>query len=182
MAELLKAFNLKRWIDDHRDRLRPPVGAEMVWRDSQFIVMIVGGPNARRDFHIDPSDEFFFQLEGHMVLEYIDGAGRRQRETIREGDVFLLPGGTPHSPQRPAGTVGLVVERVRGPQEPERYAWYCERCDAKLYELSRGEGDLLADLRKVSGEFNASETQRTCRACGYLQPVPTGPRIEAEAR
>jgi 3-hydroxyanthranilate 3,4-dioxygenase len=182
MVEPLKAFNLKRWIDEHRDLLRPPVGAEMVWKDSQFIVMIVGGPNARRDFHIDPSDEFFFQLEGDMVLEYIDGAGRRQRETLREGDVFLLPAETPHSPQRPAGTVGLVVERVREPREPERYAWYCERCDAKLYELSRGPGDLLADLRRVSSEFNASEAQRTCPACGYVQPVPTGPRIEADGR
>lgn len=181
MAEPLRAFNLKRWVDEHRALLRPPVGAEMVWKDSQFIVMIVGGPNARRDFHVDPSDEFFFQLEGDMVLEYIDRAGRRQRETIREGDVFLLPGETPHSPQRPAGTVGLVVERVRGPreQEAESYAWYCEGCDGKLYELSRGAEDLLADLKKVAAEFNASEALRTCRACGHVQPVPTGPRIEA---
>src|SRR5215510_2546949 len=76
MAQLLTAFNLKRWIDEHRDLLKPPVGAEMVWKDSQFIVMIIGGPNARRDFHVDPSDEFFYQLEGDMVLEYIDGAGK----------------------------------------------------------------------------------------------------------
>jgi 3-hydroxyanthranilate 3,4-dioxygenase len=181
MAESLKAFNFKRWIDEHRDRLKPPVGAEMVWTDSQFIVMVVGGPNARRDFHIDPSDEFFFQLEGDMVLEYIDQAGKRQREAIREGDVFLLPGNTPHSPQRPAGTVGLVVERVRGPEEEAReaYAWYCEGCDRRLYELSRRAGDLLADLKRVSAEFNASEALRTCRACGHVQPVPTGPRLAA---
>ena len=177
MAEPLKAFNLKRWIDDHRDLLKPPVGAEVIWKDSQFMVMLIGGPNARRDFHIDPRDEFFYQLEGDMVLEYIDEKGRRQLEKIREGDVFLLPANTPHSPQRPAHTVGLVVEPVRGSDEPESYAWYCERCDAKLYEMSRGEGDLLVDLRRVSEKFNASEALRTCKSCGYVQPVATGPRL-----
>jgi 3-hydroxyanthranilate 3,4-dioxygenase len=177
MAEPLEAFNLKRWIDEHRDLLKPPVGAEMIWKDSQFIIMIIGGPNARRDFHIDPGEEFFYQLEGDMVLEYIDGAGKRRRETIREGDVFLLPANTPHSPQRPANTVGLVVERVRRFDEPEGYTWYCERCDGKLYELARGEEDLLLDLRKVSERFNASESLRTCKAWGYVQPVPTGPRL-----
>ena len=177
MAEALKAFNLKRWIDEHRDLLKPPIGAEMIWKDSQFIVMIIGGPNARRDFHIDPSDEFFYQLEGDIVLEYISGEGKRQRETICQGDVFLLAANTPHSPQRPANSVGLVVERVRGSDEPEAYAWYCERCDEKLYELSRGESDLLEDLRNVNLQFNASDSLRTCKACGYVQPVPTGPRL-----
>ena len=66
---------------------------------------------------------------------------------------------------------------VRGPDEPESYAWYCERCDARLYELSRGEGDLLRDLERVAQRFNASEELRTCRACGYVQPVATGPRV-----
>ena len=177
MAEPLRAFNLQRWIDAHRHHLTPPIGAEMIWQDSQFIVMVIGGPNARRDFHIDPADEFFFQLEGEMTLEYIDGAGKRRRELIRAGDVFMLPAGTPHSPQRPANSVGLVVERVRAADEPESYAWYCERCDARLYELARGEGDLLEDLKKVAARFNASEELRTCSACGYVQPVPTGPRI-----
>src|SRR5438552_16863309 len=100
MAEALKAFNLKRWIDEHRDLLKPPVGAEMVWKDSQFIIMIIGGPNARRDFHIDPGDEFFYQLEDDMGLEYIDSEGKRHGETIRQGHVLLVPADTPHSPQR----------------------------------------------------------------------------------
>jgi len=177
MPETLSAFNLQRFIDEHRDLLRPPVGAERVWKDSQFLIMVVGGPNARRDFHIDPSDEFFYQLEGDVVLEYIDRAGKRQGATIRQGDVLLMPANTPHSPQRPAHTVGLVVERVRMPNEPERYAWYCERCDGKLYELSRGDGDLLLDLQRVSEAFNASDALRTCKGCGYVQPVPTGPRV-----
>ena len=178
MAEPLKPLNLRRWIEEHRDLLKPPIGAEVVWKDSQFMVMVIGGPNARRDFHIDPRDEFFYQLEGDMVLEYIDREGRRQRARIREGDVFLLPANTPHSPQRMANTVGLVVEPVRGPGEPESYAWYCERCDARLYELSRREGDILRDLERVAQRFNASEELRTCRACGYVQPVATGPRVQ----
>src|SRR6476620_11898414 len=106
MAESLTAFNLKRWIDEHRHLLKPPVGAEMIWKQSQFRVLIIGGPNARRDFHINPGDEFFYQLEGDLVLEYIDPGGKRQQETIREGDVFLLPARTPHSSQRTAKTVG----------------------------------------------------------------------------
>ncbi len=177
MAQTLRALNLKGWIEEHRHLLKPPVGAEMIWKDSEFMIMAIGGPNARRDFHIDPADEFFFQIEGDIVLEYIDREGKRQRETIREGDVFLLPANTPHSPQRPKGTVGLVVERVRRPHEPEGYAWYCERCDGKLYEMSRGEGDVLVDLRRVNEKFNATDSLRTCKGCGYVQPVATGPRL-----
>ena len=177
MAQTLKSFNLHRWIDENRDLLKPPVGAETIWKDSQFIIMIVGGPNARRDFHIDPGDEFFYQLSGNIALEYIDDEGKRRKETIREGDVFLLPAYVPHSPQRPAHSIGLVVERVRSPGEPESYAWYCERCNAKLYDLARKDTDLLLDLKKVSEQFNATETLRTCKACGYIQPVPTGPRL-----
>ena len=177
MAEPLAPFNLKRWIDEHRDLLKPPVGAERIWEESQFRVMVIGGPNARRDFHMNPGDEFFYQLEGDMVLEYIDGAGKRQRATIRAGDVFLLPAFTPHSPQRPANSVGLVVEHVRRRGEPEAYAWYCEQCDVKLYELSGRDDDILAELRKVAEEFNAKESLRTCKACGYVQPVAKGPRF-----
>src|SRR5437763_9957958 len=166
MAAPLSAFNLKRLIDDPRNLLRPPVGDEMIWKASQFMVMIIGGPNARRDFHINPGDEFFYQLEGNIVLEYIDGSGKRRGEAIREGDVLLLPARIPHSAQRPANSVGLVVERLREASEAESYAWHCERCDRKLYELTRGEADLLNDLRRVATEFNASEALRTCKACG----------------
>ncbi len=177
MAQTLRAFNLKSWIQEHRHLLKPPVGAEVIWKDSEFMIMAIGGPNARRDFHIDPADEFFFQIEGDIVLEYMDRDGKRQREPIRQGDVFLLPANVPHSPQRPAGTVGLVVERVRARHEPEGYAWYCERCDGKLYEISRSEGDVLADLRRVNEKFSTTESLRTCKQCGYVQPVPTGPRL-----
>ena len=171
MAEHLQAFNLKRWIDEHRDLLKPPIGAEMIWKDSQFIVMIIGGPNARRDFHMDPSDEFFYQLEGDMVLEYISAEGKRRRETIRQGDVFLLAANTPHSPQRPANTVGLVVERVRRIDEPESYAWYCERCVTLLYCSVYDTGNQgFSGFWRAEDEavrtFNSDPKLRTCPTCG----------------
>ena len=177
MANSVQAINLKRWISEHKDLLKPPIGAEVLWNDSEFMVMAIGGPNARRDFHVDPSDEFFYQLKGDIVLEFIDGTGKRRRETICEGDVLLLPANVPHSPQRPADSIGLVIERVRSPGEPESYAWYCEQCDAKLYELVRKDQDLLQELKMVSAEFNRREDLRTCKACGCIQPVPEGPRL-----
>ena len=177
MAEPLMAFNLQRWIDEHRELLKPPIGAQMIWQDSEFMIMIIGGPNARRDFHIDPADEFFYQLEGQMTLEYIDASGQRQRQPIRAGEVLLLPANTPHSPQREANSVGLVVERVRSLDEPEKYAWYCEECNAQLYELSRGEEDVLQELSKVNQDYNVNESLRTCGQCGYVQPLATGPRL-----
>jgi 3-hydroxyanthranilate 3,4-dioxygenase len=177
MAGPLSALNLDRWIEAHRDELKPPVGARMIWEDSQFIIMVVGGPNARRDFHVDPSDEFFYQLKGDIVLEIIGGDGKRLRQVIREGEVLLLPANTPTPLSARQTRWGWSSNELRGAGEPEGYAWYCERCDAKLYQVSRGEGDLLQDLKRASAEYNASESLRTCKACRYVQPVPTGPRL-----
>jgi len=177
MRKPLPAFNLRSWIEDHQYLLQPPVGAEVLWNDSELQVIIIGGPNARRDFHVDPSDEFFFQLKGTMVLEYMDSEGNRQRQPIREGEVFLLPANTPHSPQRPANTVGLVVERLRRPGEPEAYEWYCENCNNRLYRIERQDSDLLKDLGAALKAFHANSELRTCSRCGVTQPVPDGPRI-----
>jgi 3-hydroxyanthranilate 3,4-dioxygenase len=131
---MLQAFNFKKWIDDNRHLLKPPVGNKVVWKDREFIVMTVGGPNARTDFHVNQSEEFFYQLEGHMVLKVINQEGQFQDISIREGDIFLLPAGTPHSPQRSAGSVGLVIERRRRENEIDGLQWYCEKCGQKLYE------------------------------------------------
>ena len=98
----------------NRDLLKPPVGNKLLFQDSAFIVMAVGGPNSRKDFHHDPSEEFFFQVEGDMVLRTVQD-GRLTDIPIRQGEVFLLPPEVPHSPQRPAGSVGIVVERRRDP-------------------------------------------------------------------
>ena len=123
----LKAFNFKRWIDEHRHLLKPPVGNKLVFTDSEFIIMVVGGPNARRDFHVDPGEEFFYQLEGGITLATVQD-GKRVDVPIGEGEIFLLPPNMPHSPRRPANTVGLVIERTRRPGELDGFQWYCENC------------------------------------------------------
>src|SRR3954471_16514308 len=118
----LKAFNFKRWIDEHRHLLKPPVGNKQVFTDSEFIIMVVGGPNSRKDFHVDPGEEFFYQLEGDMVLKTVQH-GAHVDVPIRAGDIFLLPPNVPHSPRRPANTVGLVIERTRKADEMEGFIW-----------------------------------------------------------
>ncbi len=112
MSSRLEALNFKRWIDEHRHLLKPPVGNQQIWADREFMVTVVGGPNARADFHINQGEEFFYQLEGDIVLRCMED-GKPVDVPIREGEIFLLPARVPHSPQRPAGTVGLVLERKR---------------------------------------------------------------------
>src|ERR1044072_368052 len=123
-------FNLKKWIDEHRDLLKPPVGNQCVYKDAEnFIVMVVGGPNARKDYHYNESEELYYQVEGNIILKIIDEGAPRDIY-INEGAIFLVPPQTPPSPQRPASTVGLVIEKVREEAEDEKAAfmWYCESC------------------------------------------------------
>ena len=108
----LHAFNFRQWIDANRAQLKPPVGNKRVFQDGDFIIMVVGGPNARKDYHVDPGQEFFYQLEGDMVLKTMQD-GRAVDVPIRAGEMLLMPPRVPHSPQRPANTVGLVIERHR---------------------------------------------------------------------
>ena len=128
------AFNFKTWIDENRHLLKPPVGNKVVWKDREFIVMTVGGPNSRTDFHVNQSEEFFYQLEGNMTLKVINEENKFQDIKINAGDIFLLPANTPHSPQREAGSIGLVIERRRKENEIDGLQWYCEKCGTKLYE------------------------------------------------
>ncbi|MDE2338656.1 MAG: 3-hydroxyanthranilate 3,4-dioxygenase, partial [Gammaproteobacteria bacterium] len=122
--DALKPLNFPQWIEDHRHLLKPPVGNRRVFEDGDFIIMVVGGPNTRRDYHVDPGQELFYQLEGEMVLKTMQ-AGRALDVPIRAGEMLLLPALVPHSPQRPAGTVGLVVERQRRSGERDGFQWYC---------------------------------------------------------
>jgi len=115
----LTAFSLKGWIDAHRDRLKPPVGNALVFEEADFQVMIVGGPNKRNDYHLDPGEELFYQLEGDIVLKVVEDGVPRDIP-IREGEMLLLPPNVPHSPQRGPNTVGMVLERRRTPEEEER--------------------------------------------------------------
>jgi 3-hydroxyanthranilate 3,4-dioxygenase len=164
-------FNLFRWIEQNRALLAPPVGNKLLYEDSSFIIMAVGGPNARKDFHHDPDEEFFFQIEGDIVLKTIQ-AGAMIDVPIRAGEVFLLPAEIPHSPQRPAGTVGIVVERRRRPEELDGFSWYCERCGNRLYLERIAVGDIGTELPGIFARFYASTALRTCSACGAVLAVP----------
>ena len=135
MRALISA-DLWRWIEEHRTSFEPPVGNKVIWEDSQFTAMVIRGPNRRRDFHDDPSDEIFYMLKGAMTLEYIDETSTRRHVVIREGEMLLVSAHTPHSPHRPADTWGLVIEIKRGPADSESLLWYCEGCDAELHRVT----------------------------------------------
>ena len=170
-ARPLQAFNFRGWIDAHRHLLKPPVGNKLVFRDTEFIIMVVGGPNARSDFHVDPAEEFFYQLEGDIVLRTVQDSAIVDID-IREGDILLLPPGVPHSPQRHANSVGLVVERQRRPGERDGLQWYCESCNALLYEEFFELKDIETQFPAVFARFYDSTAHRTCRSCGTVAPVP----------
>jgi 3-hydroxyanthranilate 3,4-dioxygenase len=165
----LMAFNLWEWVGKNRHAFEPPVGNKVIWEDSQFTAMIVRGPNARRDFHVDPSDEMFYMLRGDMTLEFMR-EGQRQTQVIREGELLLVPALVPHSPHRPPDTWGLVVEVKRRPDQVESLLWYCERCDAALHEVTMHVADIEAELKAAIEAFDASVERRTCRSCGHVQP------------
>ena len=164
----LSAFNFKQWIDDHRDQLKPPVCNQQVFDEDDFIVMVVGGPNSRDDYHIDEGPEFFYQLEGDMLLRTIQD-GARVDIPIREGDILLLPPNVPHSPQRFEDTIGLVVERKRLEHELDGFQWYCDSCDALLYEEFVHVNDIVKQLPPIFDRFYASLENRTCDHCGAIK-------------
>lgn len=163
----LQAFNLERWIDEHRRLLRPPVGNKRVFEDGDFIIMVIGGPNVRGDYHVDPGEELFYQLEGDMVLRTLQD-GHRVDVPIRRGEMLLLPAHVPHSPQRPADTVGLVIERQRRTGERDGFQWYCERCGNLLHEELLPLTDIEKQLPPVFERFYSSRERRTCSRCGAV--------------
>src|SRR5450631_1351256 len=164
-------FNLREWIDRNRGLLKPPVGNKLLFEDSEFIIMAVGGPNSRKDFHHDPGAEFFFQLEGAIVLRTIQ-SGRITDVPIREGEVYLLPPEVPHSPQRPAGSVGIVVERRRNPDELDGFSWYCEHCGHCLYLERVAVRNIETQLLEIFSRFYSSASHRTCGVCGTVMQAP----------
>jgi 3-hydroxyanthranilate 3,4-dioxygenase len=169
---LRKPFNFKAWIDENRHLLKPPVGNQQVFKGNEdFIVMVVGGPNSRKDFHYNEGEEFFFQLEGDITLRlYIDGA--IEEVPIKEGDIFLLPPKIPHSPQRGPNTVGLVLERYRREGELDGFHWYCEKCSHKLYEEYFPMTDIVQQLPLMMKKYYGSLELRTCKACGHVMEPP----------
>jgi 3-hydroxyanthranilate 3,4-dioxygenase len=167
---LTPPFNLQTWIDEHRHLLKPPVGNKCIV-DGDFIVMIVGGPNQRTDYHWDEGPEFFYQLEGEMVLK-IQEDGKARDIPIKAGEVFYLPPRTPHSPQRMANSVGLVIERKRVNGELDGLLWYCEQCNEKLYQEFFVLENIETQFPAVFDRFYQSKEHRRCNACGHLNPAP----------
>ncbi len=174
MSTLPPVLNFKQWINDNRHLLKPPVGNYQVWRElnPEFIIMVVGGPNSRKDYHINQSEEFFYQLEGDIVLKVIEN-GQPKDIPIHEGDIFLLPPHIPHSPQRKAGTIGLVVERKRKPDEVDQAVWYCEKCHEVLHKSEFHLKDISVQLKKLFEDFYGNVGSRTCKKCGTVMEPPT---------
>ncbi len=168
---LVSPCNLKAWVVENRHVLKPPVGNKMVWKDAEFLVMVVGGPNRRKDFHVEEGEEFFYQIEGNITLRVMEDGKPREIE-IKEGEIFLLPARIPHSPQRPANTVGMVVERQRKPGELDHLRWYCEQCGEVLHDASFQLEDLASQLKPIIEEFYADESVRTCNSCHAVMQPP----------
>lgn len=170
---VLRPFNLHKWIDDNRHLLKPPVGNQTIYKDAKdFIVMIVGGPNSRKDFHYNESEELFYQIEGDITVR-IHEDGKIVDVPIKEGEIFLLPAKVPHSPQRPANSIGLVVEKVRQDTDTDAFLWFCENCHAKLYEQQLKLVDIVKQLPPIMEAFYADEDKRTCKSCGTTMIPPT---------
>lgn len=166
---MMAPFNLQQWIDDNRDILKPPVGNKNLYKEAgDFIVMVVGGPNARKDYHYNESEELFYQIEGEICVR-VQENGKPRDIIIKEGEMFLLPANTPHSPMRGPNTVGLVIEKVRkGTDLIDGLMWFCEKCNHQLKEyrfpLSNIEEDFISRFR----EFYGSAEMRTCSSCGHV--------------
>lgn len=167
----LAALNFKQWIDENRHLLKPPVGNRQIWENREFMVTVVGGPNARNDYHINEGEEFFYQVEGNIVLRVLEN-GKPTDLEIREGDIFLLPARVPHSPRRPAGTVGLVLERKRRPEELDGFLWICENCGEKLHSEFFHLTNLVTQLPPVFEKFWGSDVLTRCKKCGTKMEKP----------
>ncbi|MEX0899555.1 MAG: 3-hydroxyanthranilate 3,4-dioxygenase [Gammaproteobacteria bacterium] len=167
---MLMPINFKEWIERNRELLKPPVCNKVMF-DGEFIVMVVGGPNARKDYHDDEAEEFFYQVEGSMLLKTMQD-GKPVDIEIHEGEMFVLPARVPHSPQRFANTVGLVIERRRRSGERDGLMWFCENCNAKLYEEYFQLENIETQFPPVFDRFFGSLEHRTCVECGTVMEPP----------
>ena len=163
-----RPFNLKQWIEHNRDLLKPPVGNKNLYADAgDYIVMIVGGPNTRKDYHFNETEELFYQLEGD-ILEKIQEDGKSVDVPIQAGEMFLLPAKVPHAPIRSEGSVGLVIERKRESTHRDGLQWYCENCNHLLHETYFPLTNIEQDFVPRFETFYGSQELRTCDNCGTV--------------
>ena len=168
---MLPPFNLRQWIEDHREQLKPPVCNQQVYEAGDFIIMVIGGPNSRKDYHDDPGEEFFYQLQGDMVLRIIEN-GKPRDIPIKEGEIFLLPAHVHHSPQRFENTAGFVIERKRLPDELDGFVWYCDQCHQQIHREEVALKNIVQDLPPLFKRFWDSEENRTCKKCRHVMIPP----------
>lgn len=171
-----RPFNIKQWIEEHRSEMKPPVGNRNLYTEAgDYIVMMVAGPNARKDYHFNETEELFYQLEGDVTVR-IQEDGKAVEIQIKEGEIFLLPANTPHSPIRPAGTMGLVIEVKRADREMrDGLLWFCEKCNNKLHETYFVLNDIEKDFFPRFKEYYNSLELRTCKKCGHV--METDPKF-----
>lgn len=164
-----KPLNFGQWLDENKARLQPPVGNQQIWKNSDLICTVVGGPNERTDFHDDPYEEYFHQFKGTASLLIAD-RGKFERVILREGDVFLLPAHVRHSPQRPeAGSLCTVIERSRPVGSLDAFEWYCASCGGLVVRSEMQLQSIVEDLPKAYAAFYDSEPAvRTCPSCGEV--------------
>ncbi|MBK6506006.1 MAG: 3-hydroxyanthranilate 3,4-dioxygenase [Ignavibacteria bacterium] len=167
---MLPPINFKKWIEENRHLMKPPVGNKCVY-DGDFIVMVVGGPNSRKDYHFQDGPEFFYQVEGDIQVGIVED-GEQKVYDIKEGEIFYVPPKTPHSPRRPANTIGLVIERKRNDNELDGFQWYCENCGTKLHEKFFTLTNIVTQLPPLLEEYYNSTDLRTCKSCGHVMTPP----------
>ena len=172
MSSLIPPLNLPKWLAENSHLLKPPVNNYCVHKDP-MTVMIVGGPNARTDYHINTTPEFFYQYKGRMLLKTVDNGVFRDIY-IDEGEMFLLPGNTPHNPVRFADTVGIVIEQPRPEGNLDKLRWYCQDCGEQVHE----DGFIM----EAVNNFRDDEKARTCGNCGSLCDVAPKPDVMERMR
>jgi len=170
MGREFEATDLQGWINENEGQLQPPVNNKEMFPGSSMIVMMVGGPNKRRDFHVSPAEELFYQIKGDAFVEIINDEGKRQVVTVKEGSVFHLPANVPHSPHRIADTIGMVIEEARDEGATESMVWYCDQCDHEMHRVTLELTDIATELKQAINEFDNSEELRTCNNCGHVMP------------
>lgn len=171
MSTIPPVINFEKWVEEHAHVLKPPVNNRQIWEPmGDFIVQVVGGPNQRTDYHLDPYEEWFYQVKGDMHVNLMTEDGP-QRVDIHEGEMWMLPRNVHHSPQRPeAGSIGIVLERIREEGTLEKFVWFCLDCHAQVHEVELQVRDIVVDLPPVFELFYDSVDARTCRNCGALHP------------
>jgi 3-hydroxyanthranilate 3,4-dioxygenase len=165
-------YHLKQWVKENEHLFSPPDKTNrLIIHHEEFLVMILRGPNVRLDFHVEPGEEFFYQIEGDIELHVKPDNQRRQILRICEGEIFVCPGNVPHSPRRGDNTWGLVIERRRKAHEEEKFVWYCEKCDGEVLSKGLVQGGIAEQVTRIYEKFNADAGSRTCNKCGYVFPI-----------